>query len=151
MGLGSWLAETLMSTAKKVEEVIDFAGEVIGDPVEGVGTVVSDITDAIGLDGTAEVIKDATKIAGDTIKGAAKIAGATNTAITRGGIGVIGELADDDELIGISIDNEPDSDVFDEIEKIFDNGADFIDKYSGATEFQKLQQMYHRDYTKTTY
>ena len=26
----------------------------------------------------------------------------------------------------------------------------FIDKYSGAAEFQKLQQMYHRDYTQTT-
>lgn len=150
MGFMAWWAKEYMNIHKKVEEASNFVGEVGGDIVSGVGTFVSDIADGIGLDGTAEVIKDITTTTSTGIKGAGKIVGATNTAIARGTIELIGEVTDDDELRMISFDNEPDSDVIEEIEKIIDGNKDFIDKYSGAAEFQKLQQMYHCDYIKIT-
>ena len=150
MGFMAWCAKEYMNIQKKVEEASKFVGEVGGDIVSGVGTVVSDIADGIGLDGTAEFIKDTTTTISTGIKGAGKIVGATNTAITRGAIELIGEVTDDDELRKISSDNEPDSDVIEEIEKIIDGNKDFIDKYSGAAEFQKLQQIYHCDYIKIT-
>lgn len=150
MGFWSGIAKRVMDVQKKIEATTAFLGDVTGSIVEGTGYVVADITDVVGLDGTARFIRDSTKTAGETIKGTAKIIGATNTAISSGAIGVIGEATGNNELVEISFDNEPDSDILDELKKIIDNNAEHINKYSGAAEFQKLQNLYHSDYTKIT-
>lgn len=150
MGLKKWIADKYLKITEFSGKITENVGEIAGDIVQGTGYVIADISGAIGLEGTADFVRETTKTAGKNISGAAKVVSGTNTALARAIVDTTGEILGDEDLSLVAWDHEQEIDVLEEIEKIHESNVALIDNYSGAKEFEALKKVYHEKYREIT-